>query len=47
MVTEQELQEQYAQFDTASLLEIATNKSGFTELANSVTLKELEKKKNN
>ena len=45
MVTEEYLQEQYAQFDTGSLLEIATNKSGFTELANSVALKELRKRK--
>jgi hypothetical protein len=45
MVTEQELQEQYAQFDTESLLEIAANKSGFTELANSVALKELRSRK--
>jgi len=45
MVTEEELQEQYAQFDTESLLEIAANKSGFTELANSVALKELRNRK--
>ena len=45
MVTEDELQEQYAQFDTESLLEIVTNKSGFTELANAVALKELRKRK--
>jgi len=45
MVTEESLQEQYAEFDTESLLEIATNKSGFTELANSVALKELRKRK--
>ncbi len=45
MVTEAELQEKYAQFDTESLLEIATNKYGFTELANSVALKELKKRK--
>ncbi|MBS1526339.1 MAG: hypothetical protein JST19_11860 [Bacteroidetes bacterium] len=45
MVTEEELQEKYAQFDTESLLEIATNKYSFIELANSVALKELRKRK--
>ena len=45
MVTEKDLQEKYAEFDTESLLEMTTNKSGFTELANSVALKELKKRK--
>ena len=45
MVTEKELQEKYTQFDTESLLEIATNKYGFTELANLMALKELRKRK--
>lgn len=45
MVTEDELQERYAQFDTPSLLEVVSNKSGFTELANSVALKELKRRK--
>jgi hypothetical protein len=45
MVTEEELQEQYAQMETDDLLSITANKSGYTDLAIAVALKELKSRK--
>lgn len=42
MVTEKSLKEQYAKINTDDLLHIVANKSGYTELAISVAIKELK-----
>ncbi|MEO6849461.1 MAG: hypothetical protein ABI203_01955 [Mucilaginibacter sp.] len=45
MVTEEDLQEQYSKMETADLLGITANKSGYTDLAISVAMKELKSRK--
>lgn len=45
MVTEESLQEQYTNMNTGGLFEIIANKSGYTELAVSVAMNELKKRK--
>ena len=45
MVTYESLQEQYTKLEVFDLLEIYTNKEAYTELAQSVALEELKKRK--
>jgi len=45
MVTKESLNEQYVKMSTADLLEIAKDKTGYTELANTVALEELKRRK--
>ena len=45
MVNEESLKQKYSEMDTTDLLEIAKNKTTYTELANSVALRELKSRK--
>ena len=45
MVTEESLKQKYSEISTSDLLEIAKNKTSYTELANSIALKELKVRK--
>lgn len=45
MVTEESLQKQYIKMKTDDLLHMVANKSGYTQLAISVAIKELKSRK--